>query len=194
MEENGSVEDLEPEESDLEEHLSQKLENIDRMISFTMSGVSEGYARLDKQYFTGESFGLGIKRQYLLNYKFVGLFDSDEPQIGCLRSDFVDIVGQLSEYKVITGRVRFKFAGGYILEGFFRNEIFTGMGVISNPSTGFRLESRFKNGVCEADRSWALVHGDNKHKMHRYCLVKIEDQQEEDEAEEEEYDEDELRN
>jgi len=49
------------------------------MISFTMSGISEGYARLDKQYYTGESFGLGIKRQYLLNYKFVGLFDSDEP-------------------------------------------------------------------------------------------------------------------
>jgi hypothetical protein len=42
-----------------------------------------------------------------------------------------------------------------------------------NYLTGFRIESEFKNGVCLNDPTWALVHGDNKQKMHRFCLAKI---------------------
>ena len=157
----------------IDEKSYQKLENIDRMISFTMSGTSEGSARLDQQYYTGEFLGLGLKRQYLLNYKFIGLFEEDEPKIGYLSSPFMDIIGQLNDYQIISGRVRLKFAQGFILEGFFNKQTFSGLGVLSNYLTGFRIESEFKNGVCLNDPTWALVHGDNKQKMHRFCLAKI---------------------
>ncbi len=71
----------------------------------------------------------------------MGLFESDEPKIGYLTSPFLDMVGKLTDYQIIYGRVRLKFSLGFVLEGSFERETFSGQGVIFNEITGFKIES-----------------------------------------------------
>ena len=62
---------------------------MDKMISYTLSGVSEGQARLDKEYYTGEFSGEGKKVQHFINYTFEGIFSYDEPSLGNYVSSFL---------------------------------------------------------------------------------------------------------
>lgn len=146
------------------------IKDINRMISYTISGISEGKARLDEEYYTGEFQGNGFKSQYLLNYNFKGKFISDEPTLGKLDSPFLKFNGSLKDYTLDSGEVELLFSQGFRFLGNLLNEGINGFGSLEFPN-GNKITCEWKNGVCLEDPHIAIIHGDQKRKLHRYCLV-----------------------
>ena len=146
------------------------IKEINKMISYTISGMSEGQAKLDLDYYTGEFHGRGYKSQYLLNYTFDGEFVCDEPIKGMLDSSFLHFKGRLKDYTLIKGSVQLLFTEGYKFKGNLNKEGADGFGELVFPD-GTSISSAWSRGVCWKNPHIAIIHGDQKRKLHRYCLL-----------------------
>lgn len=146
------------------------LETIDKMISYTLSGTSEGSARLDTEYCTGEFEGLGEKKQYLINYSFKGQFKSDEPSNGIYNSPYLQFEGTMDNYVLENGTLSMEFCQGYIFKGSVTVGEIIGHCSLTLPS-GETISGPWKQGVFLNDPRYVIAHGDEKRRLHRVCLL-----------------------
>ena len=76
---------------------------------------------------------------------------------------------------MIVGNLIVKFTGGYTFTGNVKNEGINGFGKLKGPN-GEIFEGFWKYGFLDSgDQRVAIVHGDEKKRNHRLCLVILED-------------------